>query len=208
MNKPSLTLYGMKLSGHCHRVEMLLRMLELPFDFVEAPAAVRATPEFRALNPLGQIPVLTDGELVLCDSAAIMVYLVKRYAPASDWLPADALRAAATQRWLAVAAGEVKYGPATARLVSLWNAPGDLAEARAIAGKLLRFMDEHLAGRRYLVDGDTPTLADLACYSYIAHAPEGGIALEPYPAVRAWLERVEALPNFTAMPRSAPKAAA
>lgn len=202
MNAPILKLHGVKLSGHVHRVEMLLQMLELPYELVPAPAAVRATPAYLALNPLGQIPVLQDGDLTLCDSNAILVYLAMRYAPGSDWLSNDPVQAAEIQRWLSVAAGEVKNGPGCARLVGLWNMDFDLARAQAVAAKLLGFMEQHLANRSFLAAGHA-TLADLACYSYVAHAPEGRISLDPYPAVRAWLARVEALPRFVAMPRSA-----
>jgi glutathione S-transferase len=62
-------------------------------------------------------------------------------------------------------------------------------------------MDAHLTGRRVLVGAD-PTIADIAAYSYVAHAPEGGVGLADYPAIRAWLARIEALPGFVAMPAS------
>jgi len=198
-NQPDITLHGTVYSGHSHRVELLLRMLGLPYRFVDATAKVRGTPEFLRLNPFGQIPVLQDGELVLCDSNAILVYLAKRYAPDSQWLPDDPVTAAQIQRWFSIAAGEVKYGPGTARMALQWGLPGDPAAAAEIAGKLLRFMEQHLAGRDFLA-ADHATLADLACYPYIAHAPEGRIPLEPYPQVRAWLARVEAMPGFKPMP--------
>jgi glutathione S-transferase len=81
MSQPAITLHGIELSGHTHRVELMLLMLGLPFRFAQAPADVRLTEAFLKLNPLGQIPVLEDGDLVLSDSNAILVYLVKRYAP-------------------------------------------------------------------------------------------------------------------------------
>src|SRR5271168_738612 len=115
MSDANIILHGVELSGHVHRVELLLRMLGLPFTFVKAEANRRRTEEFLRLNPLGQIPVLEDGDLVLADSNAIMVYLVKRYAPGSHWLPEDAIGAAHVQRWLSIAAGELMYGPASAR---------------------------------------------------------------------------------------------
>lgn len=198
----TIKLYGTPLSGHCHRVSMLLDMLQLPYEYIES-AGARQTPEFLKLNPLGQVPVLTDGDLVLCDSNAILVYLVKRYAADSAWLSADAVEAAHIQRWLSIAAGEVRYGPASARMTSLWKLKGevDIELASAIAAKLLRVMNAHLADRNWLATAQ-PTIADLACYSYIAHASEGRISLEPYPAVRAWLKRVEGLPQFRPMPTS------
>ena len=201
MPSTEIVLHGTPLSGHAHRVELLLRALGLPYRFEPAPAEVRRSAAFRKLNPLGQIPVLQDGELALADSNAIMVYLVKRYAPDSEWLPGDAIGAAQVQRWLSIAAGEVMHGPSVARLITQFGLDDDKVRAKRIAARLLAFMEDHLTGRDYLAVAH-PTLADLACYSYIAHAPEGGIPLAPYPAVRRWLARIEALPFFKPIPPS------
>jgi glutathione S-transferase len=202
MTEPDLTLYGLRLSGHSHRAELFLSLLGLPFRFVEAAsAAQRQAAAFRRLNPLGQIPVLTDGDMVIADSNAILVYLAARYAPDSGWMPDDPLGAAQVQRWLSIAAGEVRYGPALARLMVVFGAQADRATVHAAAARILTFMDGHLADRPYLAT-DRATLADIACYSYVAHAPEGGVSLAAYPAVRAWLARVEALPGFVPMPTS------
>jgi glutathione S-transferase len=197
---PSLVLHGTQLSGHCHRVELLLRLLGLPHQYVEAPGPVRESEAFKRLNPLGQIPVLEDGELVLCDSNAILVYLAKRYGAGTQWLPEDAVGAARVQRWLSVAAGEIANGPARARVVKRWGDPATSLEREyAIATRALGFMDTHLATNTFLA-AEHATLADIACYAYVAAAPEGGVALDAYPQVRAWLARVEALPGFIAMP--------
>jgi len=201
MPAPTLILYGTPLSGHAHRVELMLRLLGLPYRIEDGSAAIRQTPAFLALNPLGQIPVLVDGDLVLPDSNAILVYLVRRYDPAGPWYPDDPLIAAHIQRWLSIAAGEIRFGPARARVIQVFGAPGDLGAARELARQVLTFMEGELAGRSFLAH-DAPTIADLACYAYVAHAPEGGVPLEPYPHVRAWLERVEAIPGFVPMPRS------
>jgi len=176
-------------------------MLGVPYRFIDTPAPARRTPEFRALNPLGQVPVLKDGDVVLADSNAILVYLAKQYGQGTRWLPEDPVGSARVQRWLSIAAGEVKSGPATARALLVWPRAGDLAQAQAIAADLLRFMEGHLSGGGFLA-ADHPTIADLACYSYVAHAPEGRISLEPYPALRDWVRRVEQLPAFRPMPSS------
>jgi glutathione S-transferase len=199
MPAPQIILHGTDLSGHAHRVEMLLRMLGLPYVYVAAPPAARSTAEFLKMNPLRQIPVLQDGDLTLADSNAILVYLAKRYAPGSQWLPDEPVAAARVQRWLSIAAGEVKYGPATARMVTQWNLPGDLDAAKRIAARLLQFMNEHLKDRQFLA-AEHATIADLACYSYVGHAPEGGIPIGEYESVLLWLRRVEALPGFKPMP--------
>lgn len=203
MATPTISLHGTTFSGHTHRVENLLIMLQLPYRFVDAPAAVRRSAAFRStLNAFGQIPVLQDGDVTLADSNAILVYLARRYGAGTSWLPDDPLGAASVQRWLSVAAGEVRYGPAAARLITLWNAPGDLARAHEIAAGLLAFMESHLGNRRFLA-AEHATIADLACFSYVAHAPEGRISLADFPAIRAWLSRVEALPGFKPMQRTA-----
>ena len=198
---PGLTLYGLPVSGHSHRVQLFLSLLGLDHAFVEAPAEVRAGAEFRALNPLGQIPVLKDGDLILADSNAILVYLAKRYDTSGTWLPEAPEAAARVQRWLSIAAGEVKHGSATARVIALFKDADDPVRAKAIAARLLSFMDAHLADRAWLA-ADAPTIADIACYSYVAHAPEGGVDLAPYRQVLAWLARVESLPRFRPMVRS------
>lgn len=199
MVNSAIKLHGTALSGHTHRVALMLSALGLDYSFVPAPADVRATDAFRALNPLGQVPVLQDGEAVLADSNAILIYLASRYAPEGPWLPREPLAAAAVQRWLSIAAGEVMHGPAMARMIVLFGLEDDPARAARISARILGFMDDHLADRTFLA-ADHVTIADLACYSYVAHAPEGGVSLEPYPKVRAWLARVEAQPWFTPIP--------
>lgn len=199
-----IRLYSHSLSGHSHRVHLFLTLLELPFDMVEVDlrAGAQKRPEFLALNPLGQIPVIIDGDTVLTDSNAILIYLAKRHGGAS-WLPEDALGAAAVQRWLTLAAGPVYAGPCSARLVTVFGAPLDLAAAQGVAVRLFQQIEAEFAtaGKPYAA-GQAPTIADVAAYAYIAHAPEGGVSLEPYPLLRAWLRRVEALPGFIDMPVS------
>ncbi|TCG07167.1 glutathione S-transferase [Paraburkholderia steynii] len=155
-------------------------------------------PEFLAKNPFGQVPVIEDGYLVLFDSNAILVYLAKTYGDTS-WLPDDPRGAAAVQRWLSLAAGQIAHGPGAARLVSVFGAKLDWEAAKAIAIKLFDLIEPEMASKPFAI-GDHPTIADIAAYSYIAHAPEGGVSLEPYPNLRAWLRRIEALPGFVALP--------
>ncbi len=197
------------LSGHSHRVELFLSLLGLPVEPVDVDLVQGAQkqPAFLAKNPFGQVPVIEDGDTVVSDSNAILVYLAARYDASGRWLPRDALGLARVQEWLSLAAGELAFGPAEARVIKLFGAKYDYARAKSLAARLYAVMDPHLATRRFLL-GDHPTIADIAHYSYTAHAPEGGVSLEPYPNVRAWLGRIEALPNFVAMPKSPLPAAA
>lgn len=197
-----LRLHRMALSGHCHRVELFLSLLGLPYELVDVDlrAGEHKKPAFLALNPFGQVPVLEDGEVVLADSNAILVYLEARYAPGA-WLPRDPVAAARVQQWLSVAAGPLAYGAAAARVVALFGRPDDPEPLRQRAYQLLAVMDGELSRRPWLA-GDQATLADIANYAYVARAPEGNVSLEGYPAVRAWLARVEGLPRFVPMPQA------
>jgi glutathione S-transferase len=190
------------LSGHSHRVELFLSILGLPYETVDVDlvrGAHRAAP-FLALNPFGQVPVIEDGDLVLADSIAILVYLAARYDASGRWHPREAAVAADVQRWFGVAAGALYEGPCVARVEVVFGRPRQ-ARAHEVAKRLFGIMEAHLASRSWVV-AEAPTLADIAMYTYSAHAPEGGVSLEPYPSVRAWLARVEALPGFVGMHRS------
>lgn len=197
-----IRLYHFAVSGHAHRAELMLSLLQRPFERVEVNlvAGEHKTPEFLARNPLGQVPVIEDGDLTLPDSNAILVYLALAYDPARRWLPADVRLQAEVQRWLGVAAGPLAAGPAAARASLLFRRPMP-PQALATAERLFGMMDRHLAGRDWLAAGHA-TIADVALYSYTARAPEGGIALEPWPHIAAWLQRVRALPGFVDMPHT------
>ncbi len=202
MSTKPVKLYRHVLSGHCHRVELMLSLLELPVEFIEVDLANRAhkQPEFLSLNSFGQVPVIDDNGLILADANAILVYLAKRYAP-DKWLPDDAVGAAKVQRWLSVAAGPLAFGPAKARLITVFGAPFNAEDVINSAHALLSVMNLELSRNAFLV-GDQPTIADIAGYSYVAHAPEGNVSLQAYPQVLAWLNRVEALPGFVPMKKS------
>lgn len=194
--------YHFARSGHCHRVELLLSLLELPFERIDVNlgAQEHKAERFLALNPFGQVPVIEDGALVLADSSAILVYLAAEYG-GPRWNPETPRLAAEQQRWFSVAAGPLAFGPAAARAHHLFNSPLDLGAAQARAHALFRVMDAHLAKCAFLLGGELG-LADVANYAYVAHAPEGGVSLEDYRHLRAWVARVEATPRFIGMPWS------
>ncbi|CAN7626427.1 glutathione S-transferase family protein [Duganella sp. Dugasp56] len=196
-----MKLYGTPLSGHTHRVRLFLSLLKLPYEFVQIDmrAGQNRSPEHLARSPFGEVPVLEDGDVVLPDSTAILVYLASKYDDSGRWLPREPLAAAQVQRWLSNASGKIAYGPCTARLVTVFGAPLDHERALAISVRLFDVMEAELAGRRYAV-GDHASIADIAAFSYVEHAPEGGVSLKPYPNIRAWLANVRALPGFVAMP--------
>jgi glutathione S-transferase len=180
----------------------MLRLLDLPYRFepVDIFNGAQRTEAVGALNCFRTVPVIDDDGTVIPDSVAILVYLASRYDPARAWLPSDPIGQAQVQRWLSVAQNQIAHGPARARVIVKFKGPYDLAQAQALAGRLFPVLDAELA-RRDFITGAHPTIADVALYSYTAVAPEGGIDLAPFPAINAWLKRIEALPRFEGMPQ-------
>jgi glutathione S-transferase len=174
----------------------MLSLLEIEHELIELDLAAKAHkhPDFLALNPFGQLPVLDDGGTIVADSNAILVYLAKK-AGRTDWLPEDPAGAASVQRWLSVAAGQIAHGPAMARLINVFNAPYSKPETIAHAHAILGLIEAELIDRDWIA-ADRPTIADVALYSYVARAPEGDVALDSYPHIGSWLGRIEALPGF------------
>jgi glutathione S-transferase len=201
-----LTLYTSLGSGNAYKVELLLRLLQLPYQArnVSLVRHENLSADFLARNRFGQIPVLVDGDLVLTDSHAILLYLAGQYPDPSghEWAPLAPARLARVMRWLSVSANEIQNGLAIPRAVKLLNWPYDHAQAVRMGYRILGIMDDHLAGRDWLAL-EQATVADLACYPYVLLAAEGGIDTSGYGQVQAWLRRVEALPGFWPMPRLA-----
>lgn len=200
----AIKLYRHPLSGHSHRVEVFLSLLGLDSVIIDVDLMKGAhkQPDFLQKNSFGQVPVIEDGDITLSDSNAILVYLASKYDSYRTWLPEDFAQAAHVQRFLSVASGKVAFGPAAARLVNVFGAGLDHQNAKNIAHALLGDLNSHLADSTWLV-GQLPTIADVANYAYIAHAPEGDVSLAEYPHVRRWLTSFEALQGFVSMQKTA-----
>ncbi|MDH4557538.1 glutathione S-transferase family protein [Pseudomonas sp. BN417] len=195
-----MQLHDFPLSGNCYKVRLFLGLIgqQAEVVHVDLPAGAQKRPEFLAINPRGQVPVLVDQGQPVADSQAILVYLARRYAPA--WLPEDALQQAHVASWLSYAANEVHQGPASARVFLLFRRPGDLEGAQTKGRQVLELVNAHLADRTWLVGGQ-PSIADVAVYPYLAMAEEGGLSLAPYPHLQAWFARIHALPGYHELPR-------
>lgn len=203
-----LKLYEHPESGNSHKVRLLLSFLGLDYESIHVDLMVdeQHQPDFLAVNPRGEVPVLADDGLTLRDSMAILVYLGAKYAPA-QWYADTPAGMAAIAEWLAFAASWVQYGVFSARaLVSFGipanglpaDFPANLEEARIRGRKSLQVLDQALEGREWLCL-DRPTIADVANFPYVALAPMGDIALAPYPAVEAWIARFKLLPGYVTM---------
>jgi glutathione S-transferase len=197
---PGLKLHDLELSGNCYKVRLFCALLGIPLELVPVDflaGAHKRTPLIER-NPFGEIPILEDGELVLRDSQAILVYLARKYGGES-WLPTDAAGMAEVVSWLMVAENEIARGPNDARLHDKFGFKLDIEHARAKAVRILGLLETWLGRREWLAAGRC-TIADIACMPYVALAHEGGLSLDPYPSVRAWIARIKALPGFISMP--------
>jgi glutathione S-transferase len=193
-----ITLYDHPRSGNCHKVRLLLSMLGLAHScvFVDVLSKVNHEPWFVALNPLRQIPVLTDGDFTVQDSQAILVYLARRYDRA--WFPDDPREAGQITEWLSFAAKEIAIGLQASRLFYIADEGIDIEAAQREGRRVLAFLDVVLSGRRWLCL-DRPTIADIACFPYVALAREGRLPLDDHARVLRWIERIVDLSGYVPM---------
>ncbi|WP_145138298.1 glutathione S-transferase family protein [Pseudomonas duriflava] len=202
-----MLLYDLERSGNCYKIRLLLSLLGITYQktSVDLNAGEGQQPEFLALNPRGQVPVLVDNDTTLWDSTAILVYLARQYGRGL-WLPTDPVGMAKVMQWLSFEQNEGRYGLGRARAITL-NSPtllartGNLEDSQALALIGLDVLEKQLTGNEWLVpEAGGPTLADIACYPYTALAPEGGIDLEPFVAIKRWLTRMRTLPGYIELP--------
>ena len=201
---PVLTLYNRERSGNCYKARLMLSLLGLEYEKVaihrEGKNRNILPPDYDKLNPLRQLPVLVSDGKSYWGTVAILVYLARKYGGVK-WLPDDAEGEGEVTQWLGLGQNEIFYGLGRARSMraNRWHGYGTLEEAHQIAAVALRALESRLAAHDWLAL-DRTTIADVACYSYTVFAPEGGISLKPYPAVRTWLARVQALPGYLPTP--------
>jgi len=196
------TVYGMKSSGNCYKVQLLLEQLGVPYRWIDIDSAngQTRTTEFLARNANGRVPLLElDDGRRLPESNAILCYL----AEGTPLLPADRWLRAQTLQWLFFEQYSHEPYVAVARFICLWL-PADHARRAELPRLLdrgdqaLAVMEKHLAGREFFVDSGYG-VADIALFAYTHAAADGGFDLSRYPAVEAWLERVRAQPRHIAM---------
>ena len=192
-----ITLYDMPLALNCYKVRLLLSLLGVeyrrePIDLLEGE---HKTPEFLAVNPFGQLPVLREGEIVLRDSQAILVWIARKYGNDS-WMPSDPDQEALVNAWLSAAAYEIRLGPYDARLAKLFPwlcVNADTVRERSDVA--LGLFNDRLIGRDWIAL-DHPTVADVAAFPAISQCGDGDISLDGYDAIETWVARFRALPGF------------
>ncbi|AQS86225.1 MAG: glutathione S-transferase [Acetobacter aceti] len=195
-----MKLYNLELSGNCYKVRLLAALTRIPLENVPMNLAdgEHRTAWFTSLNPFQEVPVLVDGETVLRDSQAILVYLGGQLTDRT-WWPEDSAAQAEIVQWLSVAASEVRDGPNTARLIRKFGYDHSMEQALLVTRRLLPLLDQHLTTHDWFAL-NRPTIADCALFPYLALAHEGGVDVTPFSALTHWIDRVRALPGFVPMP--------
>lgn len=202
-----IRLFDYALSGNCYKVRMLLRWLSLEYETVPIdfyPGFEHRGNAFLKINPLGQLPALEDGSETIRDAQAILVHLAANYDVGGTWYPVkEPARLGQIQVWLAFA-DSITSTISAARLHDAMFFDLDVERLRTGGVRLLRVLDEHLwfgeqEGRDWLCAGARPTIADIACFPYIALSEEGGIYLDDFPAVQRWIDRFMRLEGFEPM---------
>ena len=192
-------LYDYLPSGNGYKVRLTLRQLGLPYELIEVDIKMgeSRTEAFLAKNPNGRIPLLeVPGRGYLSESHAIIEFL----AEGSALVPREAFERARMRQWLCFEQYNLEPNVGTVRywLASLKKSPAELGEKliekRREGFAALGVLERGLAGQAFLAGG-IYSLADIALYAYTHVAPEGGFALDAYPAIRAWCERVAAQPG-------------
>ncbi|STQ90978.1 glutathione S-transferase family protein [Iodobacter fluviatilis] len=197
-----IKLYEFAASGNCHKVRLLLSLMDIPYESIMVNGATREhkSADYLAMNPLGQVPVLVDGDVILRDSQAILVYLARQYGAkqADSWLPNEPAALAQVVAWLATAANEVTRGPNALRLHHKWGRAINLVEAEAITEQLFTMLNQHLAQSTWLAAAHI-TIADIALYPYIALATEDKVDLLGFPAIVTWMKQIQNLHAYVSM---------
>ena len=200
-----MKLYSYDESGNSYKVRLLMSLLGADYELVDVDLMTDAQhqPDYLAVNPRGEVPALADGDVLLRDSAAILVYVAAKHG-VTPWWSNDPAEQAEIVEWLAFAASWVQYGVFTARAVVSFGIPANglppdyqenLEGARIRGRRSLEILNEHLATQDWLAC-NRATIADIAVFPYVALAPMGDIALDLYPKVRVWIDRVRSLPGF------------
>ncbi|MGV1894287.1 glutathione S-transferase family protein [Agrobacterium vitis] len=202
----AITLYNYDLDENCYRVRLLLSCLDVAYETLAidmVPGREEQTPEMLALNPLGELPVLKDGEQVLYGTQAILAHLARAHDPSGTWLPLDPAVFSGVMQWTLFSAAPLGCA-VTARRVALFGGPGDFEVLKASSRAAFRIMDDHMTLRQMdgceWFAGAGPTIADLALFPSFALSRDYGIDHDEFPALRRWIRRFRTVAGFRTMP--------
>jgi len=198
-----VTLYDFELSADCYAVRLMMSILGVPYETVSVdlyPGADNRANWFLKLNPQGTLPVLVDDGLTVSNANPCLIHLAGKHDATDRWSP---IQNPVMLGWLDFAR-ELSGSAGVARTGVAFGWDADLPALQLEAHRLLRQLDEHLwfgekQGRDWLVDGEHPTIADIAVFPDVTLCEEGGVSRQDYPAIRRWLDRVRRIPGFVVM---------
>ncbi len=183
-------------SGNCWKIRIMLSMLKLSAEEIEINLlkGEHKKIEYLDINPNGQVPALVDGDLIITDSATILVYLATKYG-AGEWFPEDLVENAEVFKWFTAVGNGVDQGVFAARMVKKFNASYDYVSSVERGIALLNKLELHFLTKNWLV-GNKISVADLHMYPYVKLAGEGGIDLSSYNNLQQWFKRIESTPGY------------
>jgi len=193
-----IVLYDHPRSGNCHKIRLFLSILGIDYEnvLVDVLSGVNHQPWFAKINSLCQIPVITDDGFTIQDSQAILIYLAKRYD--NSWFSDDAREMGKIAEWLSFSAKEIAIGLQASRLFYIADEGIDIAAAEREGRRCLALLDHWLSEQHWLCL-DRPTIADIACFPYVALSREGKLPLDDHPHVLAWIQRIVQLEGYVPM---------
>ncbi|RST86767.1 glutathione S-transferase family protein [Aquibium carbonis] len=202
----ALVLYNYDLDENCYKVRLALSMLKLEHETIAVnafPGREQETPPFLALNPMGTLPILKDGEQTLFGAEAVLAHLARTHDPAGTWLPVEGEAFAAVMQWLFFASGDLSAA-GRARANALFGPPGDETALRAAARRAIMAMEDVMVAngfraREWFAD-ERHTIADVALFPAFALSRDFGVDHDEFPALRKWARRFRAIPGFLTMP--------
>ena len=192
-----LTLHGIWLSGPTYKAGLAMSLMGLPFAYkhVDLRAGAHKQPDFLSINRFGQVPALVDGDLKLCQSGSILLYLAEKSGKMGGKTPEEKARIREWLFWEYDRLASNVYRPRAIKRGFMKAEDSVYTMYANMAGDALKVLDAELAKGGFLVGSDA-TIADVAVYGDVAYAEEAAIDLSGYPHIKAWMAKVEKLPGF------------
>jgi glutathione S-transferase len=198
-----IELYDHPISGNCYKVRLALSQLGVNYEKINVDIfkGEQSKPEFVSLNPNKKIPVLIDGDFVLWESNAILLYLGRKFAP-NPLYSEDPKVFGLISQWLFFGKTTVDPSLARARFFTRFvpkenQNEKEIQALREASRATLKILDDHLKKNDFLAG--PYSIADIGCYAYVHIAEEGEISLSPFPAVRDWCDRIRSQPGYVSM---------
>lgn len=206
----SFTLYDYALSGNCYKIRLFASILNVEYERIAVefyPAADHKSKTMLQLSPAGTLPILKTRDMVLSETSAMLFWMAKKFDETANWLPQDVDQQGQVLEWMGFA-GTLSSTIGQARLNALFQTPTDKEHAIKNGRNALRQIESHLTNQSFedqqFLTGSTPTIADIACFPYVALSPDVGANLglehDGYPAIRNWIYALKSLPGFIPMP--------